>query len=187
MNVKEILSKVRTLLGEAEAKLEQVTITDGTIFEAEEVAVGAVVAIIKDDERIAVPAGEYPLEDGRVLVIDENSVIAEIKEAEAEEEEEAEDALPEEMKAILTEAKAKLEGYAKLEERIAALETQLADKEKANTNLKSQVTELSETIKGLTPGKTVHAPGADGETFEYNLSDPRQALHAGIKAIVQTN
>ena len=83
MNTKETLNKVRTLLG-IEVKLEQMKLDNGAIFEAESFEVGAEIFVIADEERIAVPIGEYEAE-GKVIVIEEEGVIADIKEASTEE------------------------------------------------------------------------------------------------------
>jgi hypothetical protein len=89
MNEKSILNKVRTLLG-MEVKLETMRLTDGvSMLEAEVFEAGQPVFILTEDEqRIALPVGEYELEDMRILVVIEEGVIAEIREAAAEEEEE---------------------------------------------------------------------------------------------------
>jgi hypothetical protein len=92
MNEKTILNKVRTLLG-LEVKLETMRLTDGvSTLEADVFEAGQPVFILTEDEqRIALPIGEYELEDMRILVVIEEGVIGEIREAAAEEvEEEAE-------------------------------------------------------------------------------------------------
>ena len=48
---------------------------------------GAEVFVVADEERVAVPVGEYQVEDGSTIVVLEEGVIGEIKEAGAEEEE----------------------------------------------------------------------------------------------------
>jgi hypothetical protein len=96
MNEKSILNKVRTLLG-MEVKLETMRLTDGvSMLEAEVFEAGQPVFILTEDEqRIALPVGEYELEDMRILVVIEEGVIAEIREAAAEEvEEEVEAEMP---------------------------------------------------------------------------------------------
>lgn len=89
MNNKAILNKVRELLG-MEVKLEQRKLEDGvTIIEADEFAPeNEVVIITEDEQRIPLPIGEYKMDDGMILVITEEGLIAEIKEEAAEEEEE---------------------------------------------------------------------------------------------------
>lgn len=95
MNEKSILNKVRTLLG-MEVKLETMRLTDGvSMLEAEVFEAGQPVFILTEDEqRIALPVGEYELEDGRILVVIEEGIIADIREA-AEAEVEVEVEAPE--------------------------------------------------------------------------------------------
>jgi len=95
MNEKSILNKVRTLLG-LEVKLETMRLTDGvSMLEAEVFEAGQPVFILTEDEqRIALPIGDYELEDGRILVVIEEGVIADIREA-AEAEVEVEVEAPE--------------------------------------------------------------------------------------------
>ena len=86
MNTNQTLNKVRTLLG-IEVKLEQMKLDNGAVFEAEVFEAGAEIFVIADEERVAVPVGEYKTEDGMVIVIEDEGIIGEIKEAESEEEE----------------------------------------------------------------------------------------------------
>jgi hypothetical protein len=69
-----------------EVKLETMRLTDGvSMLEAEVFEAGQPVFILTEDEqRIALPVGEYELEDMRILVVIEEGVIAEIREAAAE-------------------------------------------------------------------------------------------------------
>ena len=73
-----------------EVKLEQRKLEDGvTIIEADEFAPeNEVVIITEDEQRIPLPIGEYKMDDGMILVVTEEGLIAEIKEEAAEEEEE---------------------------------------------------------------------------------------------------
>ena len=86
MNTKETLNKVRVLLG-IEVKLEQMTLENGAVLEAEVFEVGAEIFVVADEERVAVPVGEYEAE-GKTIVVAEEGIIGEIKEAGAETEEE---------------------------------------------------------------------------------------------------
>lgn len=69
-----------------EVKLESMKLENGTTIEAEEFTANQEVFIVTEDERIALPVGEYELEDGRILVVAEEGVIAEVRDAAAEEE-----------------------------------------------------------------------------------------------------
>jgi hypothetical protein len=86
---KKIINKVKTLLG-LEVKLEQMTLDNGAVIEAESFEVGAEVFVVADEERVAVPIGEYLMEDGMAMKVVEEGIIAEIGEASAEEEAPAE-------------------------------------------------------------------------------------------------
>ena len=85
MKPTEMLSQIKTLL-KARMSLAQQTLENGTIIEAESFEAGQQVFVVSDEERVALPVGEYALEDGMTLVVEEEGMIAEIKEAAAEEE-----------------------------------------------------------------------------------------------------
>ena len=89
MNTTEILTKIKTLLGvESEVvRLAQMKLEDGlTIVESESFAAGDEIVIVTEDGKVAMPVGEYTLEDGRLLVVKEEGIIEEVKEAKKEEE-----------------------------------------------------------------------------------------------------
>jgi hypothetical protein len=72
-----------------EVKLAQMALENGTIIEAEMFEAGASVFIVNEEDRIALPVGEYKLEDGMILIVAEEGIIAEIKEMEVPVAEEA--------------------------------------------------------------------------------------------------
>lgn len=86
MKENTILNRVRTLLG-MDIKLETMLLSDGaTTIEAEMFEAGQEVFVVTaDEQRIPVPVGEYEMEDMRILVVTEEGIIAEIKEAVSEE------------------------------------------------------------------------------------------------------
>jgi len=102
MNAKETINKIKLALG-MEVQLEQVKLDNGTILEADAFEAGQAVFIVSDEDRVALPVGEYTLEGGMLLVVAEEGIIAEIKEAE-EEAPEAEEAPAEEAPAEEVEA-----------------------------------------------------------------------------------
>jgi len=89
-----LLNKARVLLG-LEVKLEQIKLDNGAILEAEVFEAGAEIFVVADDERVAVPVGEYEVEGGMIIVVSEEGIIGEIKEAGAEEEAPAEETVEE--------------------------------------------------------------------------------------------
>jgi len=105
MKPTEMLKEIKNLLGielsaeteevtpvteEAKVELAQMTLENGTVLEAEEFVAGQEVFIITEEDRIALPVGEYQLEDGQILVVEEEGLIADIKAEEAEVEVEVE-------------------------------------------------------------------------------------------------
>lgn len=91
MIMKETINTILRKVGlkAVEVMLEQMKLADGvTVIEAELFEVGQPVFVITEDAQIALPIGEYVLEDERVLVVLEEGIIAEIKEQEVEEVEE---------------------------------------------------------------------------------------------------
>ena len=84
MKSQETLSKIMQILNlseEVKVEAAQATLENGTILEAEAFEPGNEVFIVTDDERVAVPVGEYEMEDGRILVVAEEGIIGEIREA----------------------------------------------------------------------------------------------------------
>ena len=83
------LDAIKTALG-MELKLATMKLEDGvTVLEAEVFEEGNSVNIVTEDEqRIALPEGEYKLEDGMILKVEEEGIIASISEMEVKEEEE---------------------------------------------------------------------------------------------------
>ena len=145
---KEVIEAINTLkvfLGmekqEEVVKLaEQMKLDNGTIIEVDALEVGAAIAIVNEDERIPLPAGEYKLEEGKILIVSEDGVLAEVKEEEAEEPEmeQVEEEAPMMSEEPVKEAKKVVESTVK--------ETYFEEIEKLkaeNEELKAKITELS--------------------------------------------
>lgn len=157
-----LLAKIKALLT-GEIKLEQMLMGDGvTKIEAETFEAGKEVFVVTEDEqKIAVPVGEYELEDGRILVVVEEGIISEVKEKEEEVEEveeetkeEVTEPMPEEeMSAPVSTPKKTIESIVKetffsemekLKEENELLKAELAKLSKV-TETATEATELSET------------------------------------------
>jgi hypothetical protein len=91
MKANEAIKQIKTLLGlETEVKLAQARLLDGTtVIEAEVFEAGAEVFIVTEEGNVPMPVGEYEMEGGElILVVEEEGIIAEIKEKVEETEEE---------------------------------------------------------------------------------------------------
>ena len=92
MNKKaELLNKVRAVLG-ISVELEKMELENGAVLESESFESGAEIFIVVDEDKVATPVGGYETKDGKVIVVSEEGVIAEIKDASEEEEAPAEEA-----------------------------------------------------------------------------------------------
>lgn len=166
MNSKETLNKVKTLLG-LEVQLEERKLENGTRFEADSFEAGKEIFIITDeDERIAVPKGEYLLDDGFTVVVEEDGIISEVKEAVEEVVEEVVEApVVEEVEAA---EEADVQDWKGMEMRIKNLEDAIADlksrfSEKDDYSSEETEVELSADVKPIK-----HNPESKGE-MEMNL------------------
>jgi len=89
MNLTDIFKKIELAIQPEVVELASAKLADGTMVEAEVLEAGQNIFLIgSEGEKVAVPVGEYPMEDGRILVVTEEGVIAEIKEMVEEEEQE---------------------------------------------------------------------------------------------------
>lgn len=171
-----MLNQVKTLLG-VEVKLEQMKLENGTVLEADKFEGGNEIFIVTEDERVALPVGEYVLEDGQTLVIEEEGIIKEMKseneeakeeEVEAEIEVEAEEEEKEEMGYATKEELAEVKSM--IEEIKAMLEPKEEMSEEPKEELKEEVkeeVELSEVAQEVVNeiptevAKELSAPAAE--------------------------
>jgi hypothetical protein len=117
MNLQEVFKKIEMALTpqetpevqevQEEVKVEMATmkLAGGVVVEAESFEAGENVFLVgEDEEKVAAPVGEHELEDGRILVIVEEGVISEIREAgeEVVEEEATEEVMEEQEMAYVT-------------------------------------------------------------------------------------
>ena len=171
-----MLNEIKTLLN-IEVKLMEMKLENGTIVSAEAFEKGNEIFIVTDDEKVAMPVGEYILEDGRLVIVEAEGMIADVREvsdevpAKEEEVEETED-LEEEQKEMADVAD--WEGMEKriqnLEDAIASLKDDKVEAEEEvemgveNGGLKSRtvkeefVEEVKEELSAVKPIK--HNPEA---------------------------
>jgi hypothetical protein len=160
-NAKEILNRVYEIIMGQETKepvkvdLAQVKTMDGqAVLEAEAFEIGNTVFIVTEEANIPVPMGEYTLEDGVKIKVDEQGIIVEVEAVGAEEVEEVVEDAAEVVEAKEEEemGKDKMESMPKKvvksktemeESYFSKFETRLSAIEKANEELKTLNVELS--------------------------------------------
>jgi hypothetical protein len=128
MKQSEMLNQIKTLLN-IEVKLEDMKLENGTVVSAESFEKGKELFIVTDDEKVAMPVGEYLLEDGRLVVVEEEGLIADVREVsdevpakETEEDKEITSDLEEKEKEM-----AEVGDWEGMEKRIQNLEDAIAD------------------------------------------------------------
>jgi hypothetical protein len=104
MKPTEMLKRIQTLLN-TRVELEDRKLDNGTVIFADEFAEGQPVFIVTEDERIPMPVGEYMMEDGSMLVVEEEGVIASINAAEEVVEDEVEEVEQEVVEEEMSEVK----------------------------------------------------------------------------------
>ena len=166
-----MLNKVKEVLGvelneeTQEVKLAQATLENGTVIESEDFAVGSEVFIVTEDEKVALPVGDYTLEDGEILKVEEEGIIASIgaaEEVEEEASEEVEAAEEEEMKY------ATKEELAEVKKMIEEIKSMIEPKEEMSSEeVEEPKEELSEEVEEVElsteepVAKVTHNPEAE--------------------------
>tara|TARA_X000001382_G_scaffold5674_1_gene4708 strand:- start:3591 stop:4181 length:591 start_codon:yes stop_codon:yes gene_type:complete len=167
MKATDMLNKVKELVGveaSEEVKLAQATLENGAVIESEDFAAGSEVFIVTDDEKVALPVGEYTLEDGETLVVEEEGIIASIgkqEEAPAEEEASKEENLEEEEMAYATK-----EELAEVKTMIEEIKAMIEKKEEMSEEVQEEVKEdvkeeLSKVEEKVELEKVTHNPEAE--------------------------
>jgi len=191
MKENTILNKVRELLG-MEVKLEQRKLDDSTTtVEAESFEKGEEIMIVTEDEqKIALPVGEYKMQSGEILVVKEEGIIEEVKAEEKEEDEEVieEDSKKEDEKYEEKEEEMSAEDSKPIKKTVESIvkETFFSEMEalkKENEELKSQLQELSKEEVKETESETITEEVK--EEVELSTEEPKaEEVEAAAEPIV---
>ena len=172
-----MINNIKTLLN-IEVKLEEMKLENGTVVMADSFEKGKEIFIKTDDEKVAMPVGEYLLEDGRLVVVEEEGIIADVREVSdevpAKENEEGE-----EITSDLEEEKKEEMGYATKEELSSAVEEMksMIEEIKAMVSPKEEMSdddvELSKNIKeelsAPASAPIKHSPEAESAKVEQKV------------------
>ena len=182
MKATEMLNQVKNLLGvdlSEEIKLEQLKLENGTVLEADSFESGKEVFILTEDEKVALPVGEYELEDSRILVIEEEGMIKEIKAEEHEEEEEKEEEVEmeyvtrEEFTKEMDEIKAMIEKMGNKEEMSSEEVTEEVSKEELSEQVEEDI--LNEELSKPAADPIKHNPEeGNSERANFKFAKSRQ-------------
>jgi hypothetical protein len=170
-----VITEIKKLLG-MEIKLEQMALDNGTLIEAELFEAGQAVFIVSGEDRVALPVGEYTLDNGMILVVEVEGEIKEIKEMEVEApEEEATPEVEVEVEAAQAPATAKkvIESTVKeshfSQEDVDALKAEIETLKTELASMKNvEVKEVELSAQPLT-----HNPDAKSNVDKVNFSQNR--------------
>ena len=190
----EMLKEIKNLLGveetvevsneTVEVSLAQMKLENGTVLEAESFEAGQEVFILTDDEKVALPVGEYDLEDGMKLIVEEEGIIASIGEAEEQVEEEVE-----EVEAKEEETYATKEELAEVKSMIEEIKALLDPKEDLSEEVKEEVKEdelLKEELSAPASEPLSHNPESKEErTLNlYGQNRPQTTMDRVLNKII---
>jgi hypothetical protein len=183
-DAKEILSRVyEIVMGKEEpttkVELAQVKTADGAaVLEADAFEIGNAVFIVTEEGQIPVPTGEYTLEEGLKIKVDEQGVIVEVETegaeevAEVVEEVEAKDEPMKEETGMMESAPKKVvksktemeESYfSKIETRLSAIEKSNEDLKAVNVQLSAENEELKKQLAETPAPHTKFNPDAEAQ------------------------
>ena len=183
MNANEMLHKVKTLLGVdtdnievnlEEVALEQLSLENGTILEADSFSSGEEGFIVTDDEKVALPVGEYELSDNRILIVKTEGMIDEIKNSE-EVVEEVEAAEHEDKKEEAKEHYATKEEMTALAEAVEEVKNQLRE-------VVEKMMEDKEKKEEMAKQETLSKPAVDGIKHTPEVEDTKLGARFAVNS-----
>ncbi len=144
-----MLNDIKTLLN-IEVNLEEMKLENGTVITTESLEKGNEVFIVTDDEKVAMPVGEYILEDGKLLIVEEEGIIADVRDVsdDVPAKEEATEEETEDLEKEEEEEMADVADWEGMEKRIQNLEDAIADlKGDKVEKAEEEKEDLSEEVK----------------------------------------
>jgi len=174
-----MINQIKTLLN-IEVKLEEMKLENGTIVSAESFEKDKEIFIKTDDELVAMPVGEYLLEDGRLVVVEAEGLIADVRDvaddAPAKESEEGEE-ITEDLEEKDEKEEKKEMGYATKEElssavkeikaNIEEIKEMMMPKEEEESTLKSRTVKEEFSEAATKPIKHNPETKSDSKKVEF--------------------
>ena len=174
MKAQDILNKIKNVVGvelseEVSVQLEEMKLDNGTILVAESFEAGKAVFIKSEEEEIALPVGEYALEDGRKLMVKEEGLIDAI--AEAKEEEEVEAKQETELEEEKEEMYVTKEEFALAVEEIKSMIEKIGDKKEMR---EETVVEEKEELSADVAEPIKHNPEKEDKKLNFKISNKEE-------------
>jgi len=183
----DILSRINALLSK-KVELEQQTLENGTIVEADSFAVGEAIFAIDGDNKSPLEIGEYVMADGTKLYVTEIGIIGEVEALKYEEkEEELSTEKVEETSETIVEELAEVPPT--IEEVIAkvmeAVQPKIDELQAKIDELMGGQTAMKETLSSVSATKpTIHKPKERVKLSEVKVANNTSATEARIMALL---
>ena len=184
MNVSEVITKLKVMLGAEEAvvevKMAEATLVDGTeVYTEGELEVGAILFVRAGegaDEDPFAPAGLHATTDGQIITVGENGEISKI------EDEAADEAVAEEVEEVELEEEVKVEEEVKeafdAEGLIAAIAEMIQPQAEVIEELKKELSVLTERFEAV--ANEPAAPKVTTNTFKEIMADKDAKMAAKL-------
>lgn len=195
-----MINQIKTLLN-LEVKLEEQKLENGTLIEADSFEKGKEIFIKTDDEKVAMPVGEYMTEDGKLIVVEEEGIIADMRDPSDEvpakedagkekdddgyKKEETEDL--EEKKDEEMEEEADVADWKGMEKRIKNLEDAISDlkRDKENKMEEEEEVEMEDEVNRQPKSRTIKEEFSKEELSEAAVEPIKHSPEASFGEIKQ--
>ncbi len=186
-----MLNQIKTLLN-IEVKLEERKLENGTRVEAESFEKGKEIFILTDDEKVAMPVGEYLLEDGRLIVVAQEGIIDDVREVSNEVPQKEEQPAPvtedlseeddkkkdekkkEEKMADVGDWEGMEKRIQNLEDAIADIKSRLGEKEMEDQEVEDSIKKIKEELSMPSASPIRHNPEGSVKKSHFKLSPQRK-------------
>jgi len=187
----EMLNQIKTLLN-IEVKLEERKLENGTRVEAESFEKGKEIFILTDDEKVAMPVGEYLLEDGRLIVVAQEGIIDDVREVSnevpqkeeqpasvtedlsEEDDKKKDEKKKEEKMADVGDWEGMEKRIQNLEDAIADIKSRLGEKEMEDQEVEDSIKKIKEELSMPSASPIRHNPEGSVKKSHFRLSPQRK-------------
>jgi len=191
MKSTEMLNQIKTLLN-IEVKLEERKLENGTRVEAESFEKGKEIFILTDDEKVAMPVGEYLLEDGRLIVVAQEGIIDDVREVSnevpqkeeqpasvtedlsEEDDKKKDEKKKEEKMADVGDWEGMEKRIQNLEDAIADIKSRLGEKEMEDQEVEDSIKKIKEELSMPSASPIRHNPEGSVKKSHFRLSPQRK-------------
>lgn len=195
MEAKKALEQIKSLLfaeqvvetpqEEVAVEFAEGVLADGTIVKFDKLEAGGMISVVTPDGEVPAPVGEHELEDGTIVIVAEEGVIAEVKMKEVEEEVEIEVEMGEEDEVPATEevaAEPQADRFAEITEQF---EAKFAEVEAKVELLNEATKKLVEFMDAFAKVETAEETQKPKNTFVSQNKVSRQDAYSKLQTVFQ--